>query len=180
MTSVTVGIRSYEAGDTPALARLFYETVNTVNRGDYSPERLQAWASEVLDSEAWHARMSGWCTLVAEKDGEAVGFAELEGDGHLDMLYLRKDAVGRGVGSRLYLAVEQVARKQGLGRIFTEASITARPFFERQGFRVVGEQAVVRQGARLTNFAMEKPLRRPDEGAYRRTFLKKASPEVPG
>jgi putative acetyltransferase len=114
--------------------------------------------------------MSGRCTLVAEKDGEAVGFAELEGDGHLDMLYLRKDAVGRGVGSRLYLAVEQVARKRGLGRIFTEASIMARPLFERQGSCVVGEQAAARRGARLTNFAMEKSLRRPDEGADRRTY----------
>jgi putative acetyltransferase len=76
------------------------------------------------------------------------------------MLYLRKDAVGRGVGSQLYLALEQVARERGLGRISTEASITARPFFERQGFRVVGEQVVARRGARLTNFAMEKSLRR--------------------
>lgn len=159
MTPTTVRIRSYEAGDAPALTRLFYETVHAVNRGDYSPEQLQAWAPEVPDSEAWHARMSGRCTLVAEKDDEAVGFAELKRDGHLVMFYLRKDAVERGVGSRLYLAVEQVARKRRLGRICTEASITARPFFERQGFRVVGEQTVARRGARLTNFAMEKPLR---------------------
>ena len=170
MTSTTVRIRSYEAGDAPALARLFYETVHAANRGDYSPEQLQAWAPEVPDSEAWHARMSGRCTLVAEKDDEAVGFAELERDGHLYMFYLRKDAVGCGVGSRLYLAVEQVARKWRLGRIFTEASITARPFFEPQGFRVVGEQAAARRNARLTNFAMEKSLRRPDESADRRTY----------
>jgi putative acetyltransferase len=58
------------------------------------------------------------------------------------MLYVRKDAVGRGVGRRLYEAVEREARGQGLGWIFTEASITARPFFEQQGFRVVREQMV--------------------------------------
>ena len=160
MTSTTVRIRSYEAGDAPALARLFYETVHAVNRGDYSPEQLRAWAPEIPDPEAWHARMSSRCTLVAEEDGVAVGFVELERDGHLDMLYLHKDAVGRGVGSRLYRAVEQIVRERGLGRIFTEASITARPFFERQGFRVVGEQAVALRDARLTNFAMEKSLRR--------------------
>ena len=85
--------------------------------------------------------MSSRCTLVAEEDGTAVGFVELRRDGHLDMLYLRKDTVGRGVGSRLYRAIEQIAWERGLGRIFTEASITARLFFERHGFRVVGEQA---------------------------------------
>ena len=159
---MTVRIRSYEAGDAPALARIFYETIHAVNQADYWPEQLRAWAPEVPDPEAWHALMSSRCTLVAEEDGAAAGFAELERDGHLDMLYLRKDAVGRVVGSRLYRVVEQIAWKRGLGRIFTEASITAHPFFERQGFRVVvvGEQAVALRDARLTNFAMEKSLRR--------------------
>ena len=49
-----------------------------------------------------------------------------------------------------------------IGRIFTEASVTARPFFERRGFRVVSERRVWRQGVELTNFAMEKSLRPPD------------------
>ena len=103
-------------------------------------------------------------TLVAEDGGEVVGFAELEEDGHLDMLYLRRDAVGRGVGSLLYRAIEREAREQGIGLIFAEASVTARPFFERWGFRVVREQTVERRGVDLTNFAMEKPLRPTDGG----------------
>ena len=68
--------------------------------------------------------MAGRRTLVAEEGGEVVGFTELEGDGYLDMLYE---------------AIERAARDQGSSRIFTEASITARPFFERRGFRVVRE-----------------------------------------
>jgi putative acetyltransferase len=74
------------------------------------------------------------------------------------MLYCRKDAVRRGVGSRLYGAVEERARQWGLKRIFTEASITARPFFERHGFRIVRERTVVVRGVEMTNFAMEKSL----------------------
>lgn len=99
---------------------------------------------------------------MAEEGGEVVGFAELAGEGHLDMLYVRKDAVGRGVGRRLYRAVEREARARRLGRISTEASITARPFFERQGFRVVRQQTVVVRGVAMTNFAMEKQLPPPD------------------
>ena len=38
----------------------------------------------------------------------------------------------------------------------THASITARPFFERRGWRVVKEQRVERRGVALTNFVMEK------------------------
>ena len=155
-------IRDYSAGDAPEIARLFYGTVRSVNRADYSEEQVEAWAPGVPDPDEWHARMAGRRTLVAEEGGEVVGFAELEGDGHLGMLYLREDAVGRGVGRRLYGAVEREAWAEGLRRIFTEASITARPFFERQGFRVVREQTVRPRGVAMTNFVMEKPLPPPD------------------
>ena len=151
-------VRDYERGDAEGICRLFYETVRTVNLGDYSPEQVRAWASEVPDPAAWHERMAARHTLVADEGGEVVGFAELEEDGHLDMLYCRADAVGRGVGSLLYAAVEERARGLGVGRVSTEASITARPFFERQGFAVLRRNTVLRQGIELTNFSMEKTL----------------------
>jgi putative acetyltransferase len=152
-------IRDYDAQDAPQITRLFYETVRSVNRADYySEEQVEAWAPSVPNPQEWHARMNTRRTLVAEEGGEVVGFAELEGDGHLDMLYVRGNAVGRGIGRQLYRAVEQEARTLGLKRIFTEASITARPFFERQGFRVVRKQTVSPRGVPMTNFMMEKPL----------------------
>ena len=158
MTTENTTIRDYDADDAPQIVRLFYETVCSVNCADYSEEQVRAWAPGVPDPEEWHARMADRRTLVAEEGGEVVGFAELEEDGHLDMLYVRGDSVGRGVGRRLYRAVEREARGRGLGQIFTEASVTARPFFERRGFRMVRERTIVRRGVELTNFAMEKPL----------------------
>ena len=151
-------VRGYEREDAGPICRLFYETVRTVNLGDYSPEQVRAWAPEPPDPAAWHERMSGRHTLVAEEGGEVAGFAELQESGHLDMLYCRADAVGRGVGSLLYAAVEERARGLGLGRISTEASITARPFFARRGFAVLRRNTVYRQDTALTNFSMEKAL----------------------
>ena len=40
----------------------------------------------------------------------------------------------------------------------TQASITARPFFERQGFRVVKRNSIKRAGVKLTNFTMAKTI----------------------
>ncbi len=157
MAPKNLRIRDYEEGDAPGIVRLFYETVRSVNRAHYSEEQVAAWAPEVPDAHGWHVRMSARLTLVAEEEGEVVGFAELE-DGHLDMLYVRNDAVGRGVGARLYEAVEREALGRGHGRITTEASITARPFFERLGFRLVREQTVRRRGVEMTNFVMEKDV----------------------
>ncbi len=158
MSETATEIRAYESKDAPEIVRLFYETVHSVNRLDYSREQVEAWAPKIPNAAAWRRRMAARKTLVAVANGEVVGFAELEEDGHLDMFYLRKDAVGRGIGRHLYRAVEREALDRGIGRISIEASITARPFFERRGFRVVRQQTVQRRGVGLTNFVMEKPL----------------------
>lgn len=130
-----------------------------MNRADYSLEQVWAWSPGTPDPAVWHERMSGRLTLVAEDGGEVIAFAELEGDGHLYMFYCRQDVVARGVGSSLYREIEREARVRGLARITIEASITARPFFERHGFVVVREQLVAVVGVKLTNFAMDKGIR---------------------
>ena len=159
MTARNTEVRAYQAKDARSIVQLFYETVRSVNRAHYSQAQVMAWAPRVPDAREWHQRMSGRRTLVAEKGGEVVGFAELvEEKGHLDMLYVRKDAVGTGVGGKLYEAVERQVRGLGPKRVSTEASITARPFFEQWGFRVVREQTVVARGVSLVNFVMEKQL----------------------
>jgi putative acetyltransferase len=40
--------------------------------------------------------------------------------------------------------------------IYAEVSITAKPFFEKSGFRVVTQQTIVRNGVELINFKMER------------------------
>jgi putative acetyltransferase len=45
-----------------------------------------------------------------------------------------------------------------LSRIFTEASITARPFFERAGFQLITQQTVEHNGVSFVNCRMEKFL----------------------
>ena len=42
------------------------------------------------------------------------------------------------------------------GNSVTHASITAKPFFEKRGYKVVKEQKIERQGIFLTNFLMKK------------------------
>lgn len=75
------------------------------------------------------------------------GFADMDADGYLDRLQ------GRGVATALCDALEQAVQCEAYT---THASITARPFFEKRGYRVVRAQQVERQGLYLTNYVMEK------------------------
>ena len=45
-----------------------------------------------------------------------------------------------------------------MSTLHTYSSVTARPFFEKRGFRVLVAQHVEMRGLLLTNFRMEKRL----------------------
>ena len=66
---------------------------------------------------------------------------------------MHRDFQRRGAAAALCGALEAAVP----GPWTTHASITARPFFEARGYRVVRAQQVERYGVRLTNFVMEKP-----------------------
>jgi putative acetyltransferase len=148
-------LRPYTTADAPALMALFRDTIRRVNVRDYTEEQVRAWAPDDIEPVRWTSRFEGRFVVVAEADGRPVGFAELEADGHIDRFYVLADHQGIGVGRAMIEAVIAEGWRLGLPRLFTEASITARPFFERFGFVVLAEQTVTVRGVALTNYRME-------------------------
>ena len=150
-----VRIRAYRQGDCHELAELFYETVHSVNAWDYTEEQLDAWASGEVDEAAWNQSFCSQYSLVAEADGKLVGFGDIDDTGYLDMLYIHKDYQGQKIASALCDRLEDHVPQKP---ILVQASITAKPFFEKRGYEVVKGQRVVRKGVELENFVMRKAV----------------------
>lgn len=146
-------LRKYKSEDCPILAQLFYDTVHTINAADYTEEQLNVWATGTVDIEAWDALFCENETIVAEINGLIVGFGDIRGDGYLDRLYVHKDYQRQGVATAICNELEQVFE---VDKIITHASITAKAFFKKRGYKAVKKQQVKRQGVFLTNFVMEK------------------------
>jgi putative acetyltransferase len=151
-------VREYREDDVAAIVALFRDTVRRVNSRDYSVEQVEAWAPDQIDIGAWTHRLAYRFTVVAEIDGQVAGFADFEEGGHLDHLYVHADRQRGGVGRALLAVIEAEARDRGLSSLFTEASITARPFFERQGFVTLRKQVVECRGVKMVNYPMAKNL----------------------
>lgn len=145
-------IREYQPSDCEEMAELFYNTVHTVNAKDYTKEQLNVWATGRVDLEKWNQSLQEHDTLVAVENERIIGFGDMDKTGYLDRLFVHKDYQKKGVATALCDKLEQGVQ----GKIITHASITARPFFEKRGYKVVKEQQVERQGILLTNFVMEK------------------------
>ena len=145
-------LRRYKQSDCRELAELFYNTVHTVNAADYNNEQLNAWATGRVDLEAWNKSLQEHYSIVAVDKGIIVGFGDIDQTGYLDRLYVHADYLGRGIATAICNKLEQSVS----GKIATHASVTAKPFFEKRGYKVIKEQRVERQGVFLTNFVMEK------------------------
>ena len=106
-----------------------------------------------MDLAEWDRSFQAHHTLVAVEGEQIVGFGDLDVErGYLDRLYVHRDHQGEGIATALCGALERAAS----GPITTHASITARPFFEGRGYRVLREQQVERRGVWLTNYVMGK------------------------
>lgn len=151
-------IRLYQKGDAPVMINLFRNAVRKVALKDYTPEQTRAWAPDEINAVAWEQRCLSRPTWLAFDQSILAGFIDLESDGHLDVLYVSPDHQGVGVASCLYACVEAQAIHNGNKTIYVEASLTAKPFFERKGFYVLTAQDVERGGQLLVNFKMEKIL----------------------
>ena len=151
-------LRPYLPSDCAALAALFYETVHTVNAGDYSEEQLDAWADGQVDLEAWNKSFLTHHTYVAvQKSGAAaggriIGFGDMDDTGYLDRLYVHRDYLRQGVATAICDRLEGEIKRRPFT---THASITARPFFEKRGYVVVKKQRVLRKGVYLNNYIMQ-------------------------
>ncbi len=153
-----MNVRRYKPGDEERLWQLYHDTTHIINGKDYTPEQCERWAPAVTDVSKWKQRIRAKNPFVAEEDGRILGFAELEDDGHIDYFYCDHEHQRRGIGSRLYEAIESEARRMELPRLHAAVSLNAKAFFLRMGFRVVKEQRNIICGAVAPNFIMEKAL----------------------
>ena len=144
--------------DLAAMKALYADTIRSVCRKDYNEEQVRVWSSSVNKEERWLDVVTNQFVLLAEIDGVLVGFGTLRNYDYIDFFYVHKDFQGQGIARALLSRLLQEATRQGEDLVTSDISITARPFFEKNGFKVVTEQENIRQGLILINYKMVRYL----------------------
>lgn len=166
--SQAITIRPYVATDASTLVSLFRASVREIASNDYSAPQIREWAPDHIDEGRLGQKCASRPTWIAEVEGRIAGFSDLEPDGHVDMLYVHPDFQRRGVAQALLIHIEKTAYATGLRRLYTEASITARPAFAAMGFRTIAPQTVTIGGVSMMNYRMEKFLESPGSASRSR------------
>ena len=150
-------VRAALQSDAVELKNLFQNTVLAINRRDYSQAEVEDWASCGDDLSNIEDMIKTHYFIVAiNQQLEIVGFSSISPQGYLHSMFVHKDFQGEGIATMLLNEIEQYAITNGIIRITSEVSLTARPFFEKKGYIVEEEQKRKANQLSLTNFWMAK------------------------
>jgi len=152
-----VKLREYRSDDCKDVWELFYNTVHTMNSADYTESQLDVWAPKEMDLQTWNKRLlKNSYVVVAEMSNTIVGIGTADNTGYFDLLYVHKDYQRMGVATLIADDIEKYFLKHGIQTTTTDASITAKPFFEKRGYIIEKEQRVECRGQFLINYKMRK------------------------
>jgi len=147
-------VRKFRKGEEKELWKLFYNTVHNVNIQDYDENQIAAWAPDDLDINIAIQKFREIDPFVVVKERGIIGYADIQSDGYIDHFYCHHEFQGQGVGSTLFATLKKEARKNGILEMYSNVSITARPFFEAMGFSVEKKQFLQMRDQQLINYRM--------------------------
>jgi len=151
-------IRAYHLGEEHEIWQLFHCTIQHINAQHYSQKKLRAWSPAEYDKEVWTEKLARLCSFVCVSDDKIVGYSDVQKNGYIDHFFCHHQYQGKGVGTALMTHIHTLAKQQDMTQLSADVSITAKPFFEINGFKVVKQQAVPTRGQILVNFKMIKAL----------------------
>jgi catechol 2,3-dioxygenase-like lactoylglutathione lyase family enzyme len=100
-------------------------------------------------------------SFVAVEGERVLGFAQLNIDGRVALLYVAPEARFRGISRAMLKALEERGIQLGMERLYLESTKTAARFYEACGYRRTGGLQVGFAG--LEAWPMEKMLNEPGE-----------------
>lgn len=154
-----LSIRRARDTDRDAIWRVHTDSIRALCAGWYGAAEIETWIGR-LTPDVYRGAILHRVVLVAEQDGEMIGFGQLDLDrAEIEAVYVGPGTARHGIGSRLLRALEDVARIRGLTRLHLCASLNAQAFYAARGYRPVQkEQHRLTDAVSLDCVRMEKAL----------------------
>jgi putative acetyltransferase len=154
-----MNIRPFRHGDESALHAVFHSAIHGIASRDYSRAQVEAWApTEVTDdlSHLWTKKIRSIRPFVVEMDSAMAAYGDIQASGYIDHFFVSASFARRGVGTFLMQFLLKKAVAENISELSSDVSVTAQPFFERFGFRVIEHRVAVVRGVALANALMRR------------------------
>ncbi len=153
-------VRKFRKEDAAEVARLHRTTIRTVNSKDYRKGQIYAWSGRTSAKRFRDVvNDKDKVMFVAVEGNRILGFADYKGSDLLG-LYVHKDYMERGIGTRLLNHLESYAYRNGVRFLQCEATVTAYEFYKKMGYRTLRKSVHKIKNERLPVYVMRKRLGR--------------------
>jgi len=150
-------IREYLPEDLPAVVAIYREAVQQIALSCYTVAQVAAWSAFAETDRDLRPLLAQGYRLVMENEAGGIdAFAVLDPADYVSLLYSRVSR--RGHAARLLNALEIEARRRGIARLHTAASLVSHPLFLRHGYAVEHPETVERIGVSFDRYRMSKRL----------------------
>lgn len=131
-------IRAASEADAPAIAELCRRAIRETNAADYPPDIIARIAADFSTAEVAR-RMADRKVFVAHADVALLGTISLGRD-KVHSVFVHADTQRRGVGRRMMVHIEGVARADNRRALALSSSLTAMPFYTSLGYTEAGRE----------------------------------------
>lgn len=125
-----------------------------MNIADYNLEQVKAWAD--IDQEAFGNNLITTHSRVVTNNEQIIGFGNIDDTGYLDLFYISANYQRQGAGHQL---LNDLENGSVCNTITVKSSITAKPFFQKMGYKEVSENLILLRDHEFTNYTLKKVIR---------------------
>ena len=145
-------------GEYKVIANIFRDAIYRTAAGYYSQEQILAWCPREIDYHYWKWRCELKRPFVYWRNDNAVGFIELDYNGHIDCHYVSPEYNRQGIGGELLRHVIQISEELNMDKIFVEASHGAKGLYLKNGFMEICLNKVLRNGVIIDHWILERKV----------------------
>ena len=137
---------------------LIHSSIDALNGKDYSQQEISAM-KKYQNKESLQTKLNRGAKYFIAVDGDRiVGIGGIEEDS-VSTVFVDPKYKGKGIGKAIMGLIENAALDSGITQIGLGSTITARGFYEKQGFYQVKEQFLELQGLKIKMYLMLKDLK---------------------
>ena len=146
--------------DVATLWALRTRCVRETCSSHYPPEVIAPWSASPPPSQYARLLGQGGCVVAEDGQGGLLGFGVFDAEANeVDALFVDPDRGGKGIGHRQQALHQRLLAMADREReVVLSASLNAVPFYQRQGFVSVREEAYPHpSGVALASVSMRRP-----------------------
>ena len=138
-------VREATPSDSVEACEVLRRSISEICSLDYNDQSvIDEWLVNKTESNVkeWIQSVNSY-SVVCTNDDLIVGFGVITLEGEVLLIYLVPEALHKGNGKLMLEAMEERTISEGIEEIYTVSSITAKPFYERNGYAENGAPLLV-------------------------------------